>query len=97
MSHLPERCSDSEFKRRHQKVREEMKKQEIDCLLCYGTDQGWGNVFYLTNHWDMISCYLILPANDEAILFTGTSHTLRSPNGIRLFEMCDLVGLRPFR
>ena len=49
-----------------------MGKQGIDCLLCYGTYQGWGNVFYLTNHWDMISCYLILPARGDAVLFTGT-------------------------
>lgn len=72
MSTLPERCSEVEFDRRHRVVREAMVSGGIDALLCYGTQQGWGNVFYLTNHWDMISCYLILSARDDAILFTGT-------------------------
>jgi Xaa-Pro aminopeptidase len=71
MNSLPDRCSDAEFERRHRLVREEMGKQGIDCLLCYGTEQGWSNVFYLTNHWDMVSCYLILPLRDKATLFTG--------------------------
>jgi len=71
MSSFPDRCSDAEFERRRRVVREEMQIEGVDCLLCYGTNQGWANIFYLTNHRDQISCYLILQAQDEATLFTG--------------------------
>jgi Xaa-Pro aminopeptidase len=48
-----------------------MRAQGIDCLLIYGNAQGWQNVFYLTNHWDLVSCFLVFPAAGEPVLVTG--------------------------
>lgn len=70
MTSLPDRCSDAEFERRHRLTREAMKNRGIDCLLCFGSQQGWGSVFYLTNHKDLISCYLLFYP-DDATLFVG--------------------------
>ena len=71
VSTLPDRCTDREFARRHEAVRRAMREQGIDCLLVYGNSQGWQNVFYLSNHWDLVSCFLVFPADGEPVLVTG--------------------------
>lgn len=71
MTALPDRCSDGEFERRHRRVREEMRTQGLGGLLVYGTFQGWGNLFYLTNHRDLVASYLIVPVDGDPVLFTG--------------------------
>ena len=48
-----------------------MKERGLDAVLVYGTYQGWQNVFYLSNHWDLVSCYYLLPADGDPILITG--------------------------
>jgi Xaa-Pro dipeptidase len=77
-THLPDRLSDSEFLRRHDAVRLEMGKQELDGIVVFGTFQGWQNVFYLSNHWDLVSCYLLLFASHDPVLVTGVYPHLAS-------------------
>ena len=48
-----------------------MRTEGVDCLLIYGNAQGWQNVFYLSNHWDLVSCFLVFPASSEPVLITG--------------------------
>jgi len=71
MRKLPDRCSDQEFARRYVAVRAAMRERGIDCLLVYGNAQGWQNPFYLSNHWDLVSCWLLVPLDSEPVLVTG--------------------------
>lgn len=75
---LPDRLSDAEFQRRHEVVRARMKREGLDALLVFGTFQGWQNVFYLSNHWDLVSCYLVFPARSDPVLLTGVYPHLAS-------------------
>ena len=48
-----------------------MRETDVDCYVCFATYQGWQNVFYLSNHWDLIACWLLFPLEGEPVLFTG--------------------------
>ena len=66
-----DRCSPAEYERRYAAVRAAMREQGLECLLVYGNAQGWQNVFYLSNHWDLVSCWLVVPLENEPMLITG--------------------------
>ena len=86
VSSLPDRCTDREFARRHDTVRRAMRDQGIDCLLVYGNSQGWQNVFYLSNHWDLVSCFLVFPADSEPVLVTGVYPHLAAVRAVSVVE-----------
>ena len=48
-----------------------MRERGFDAVLVFGTFQGWQNVFYLSNHWDLVSSYLLFPLESEPVLLTG--------------------------
>jgi Xaa-Pro aminopeptidase len=48
-----------------------MAEKGVHAVVAFGTFQGWQNVFYLSNHWDLVSCYLVFFLHDEPVLFTG--------------------------
>jgi Xaa-Pro aminopeptidase len=75
---LPDRLSDAEFHRRHEALRSKLMQHGLDAVVVFGTFQGWQNVLYLANHWDLVSCYLVFPTQSEPVLFTGVYPHLAS-------------------
>src|SRR4051812_21490152 len=50
----PDRVSDAEFERRRSLLNRGVKERGLDAVLIFGTFQGWQNVFYFSNHWDLV-------------------------------------------
>jgi Xaa-Pro aminopeptidase len=48
-----------------------MKERGLDAVLIFATFQGWQNVFYFSNHWDLVSAFLLVPAASDPVLITG--------------------------
>lgn len=71
MIKIPDRVSKAEFERRHDLLILRMKESGLDAVLVFGTCQGWQNVFYFSNHWDLVSSYLLIPASSDPVLITG--------------------------
>jgi Xaa-Pro dipeptidase len=68
------RISDEEIQRRHQKLREEMKKRNISCLVVVGSQVNYGagsdNVRYLSNYGIFYGeGYIVFPLSREARVF----------------------------
>ena len=78
MSPHLDRVSNAEFGRRRSILGREMKERALDAVLIFGTFQGWQNVFYFANHWDLVSCFLVIPAASDPVLITGVYPHLSS-------------------
>jgi len=67
------RFSPQEYANRHRRVREEMGKRNLDCLIIYGNStvasHGCANVRWVSNYWDVIQCYVVFPLKGEPTLF----------------------------
>jgi Xaa-Pro aminopeptidase len=65
--------SDAEMARRHARVREQLRKRELDALIVYGSiamgnSQGQVNVQYLSRYAAVIETFLVFPADGEPTL-----------------------------
>ena len=85
-SGILDRLSDAEFERRHAALQLLMAQNEFDAVVVFGTHQGWQNVFYLSNHWDLVSCYLLFPAQSDPVLLTGVFPHLASARANAIIE-----------
>jgi Xaa-Pro dipeptidase len=68
------RISDHEIQRRHQRLREEMKKRNLGCLVIAGSQVNYGagsdNVRYLSNYGIFYGeGYIVFPLSGEARMF----------------------------
>ena len=67
--------SDNEYKARYSRIRKEMEKKNLDCLIIYGiggylgTDPGRPNVVYVASFASFVQTYVIFPLNEEHTLF----------------------------
>jgi Xaa-Pro aminopeptidase len=69
------RFSEEEYQNRYRKIREEMEKRNLDCLLIYGhsgvASHGQANGRWVSNYWDVIQSYVVFPLNGEITLFNN--------------------------
>jgi Xaa-Pro aminopeptidase len=68
------RISDEEIQRRHQKLREEMRKRNISCMVVAGSQVNYGagsdNLRYLSNYGIFYGeGYIVFPLSGEAKMF----------------------------
>jgi Xaa-Pro aminopeptidase len=85
--------SNKEFNRRYAAIREEMKREEIDCLLIVGVadDFNRGNIRYVTGHGRGGVC--IFPAEGKPVFLTGPGQSA-SPKIGRTVEAYELLALK---
>lgn len=69
------RFSKEEYHNRYEKLRQDMKKENLDCLIIYnthtyfGTDPGQSNVIYLSAYAAFHHTYIVFPQTGEPTLF----------------------------
>jgi len=72
------RFSVEEYKRRYQRIREEMGRRNLDCLIIYGNStvasHGHANVRWVSNYADVIQSYVVFPLKESPTLF-NTVHS----------------------
>lgn len=68
----PDRFSVAEYERRFAAVRANMRAAGLDVLIVYAAGHTWQNLFYLSNHRELSSCFLVLPLDSEPVLVPGS-------------------------
>lgn len=68
----PDRFSDAEYERRFAAVRANMRAAGLDVLIVYAAGHTWQNLFYLSNHRELTSCFLVVPLDSEPVLVPGS-------------------------
>ena len=89
--HFP-RFSNQEYQERYRRIREEMDKRNLDCLLIYGNStvasHGHANVRWVSNYSDVIRNYVVFPLKGDPTLFNTVRWQL--PLAISMSECLGL-------
>jgi Xaa-Pro dipeptidase len=70
-SQWPDRFSVAEYERRFASVRENMRAAGLDALIVYAAGHTWQNLFYLSNHRELSTCFLVVPLDSDPVLVPG--------------------------
>ena len=76
--------SKNEYETRYKKIRTEMEKKNLDCLILYGiggylgTDPGQPNVVYIASFASFVQTYVIFPLNEEPTIFITWGNHLKN-------------------
>lgn len=67
------RCSDAEYARRHELIRNAMAERDLDCLLIYGGYRNMyqQNLFWTTNYTDSFQAYCVFPRDGEPAVYNA--------------------------
>lgn len=68
----PDRFSAAEYERRFAAVRANMRAAGLDALIVYAAGHTWQNLFYLTNHRELTTCFLVVPIDSDPVLVPGS-------------------------
>ncbi len=75
------RFSEREYAERYRRIRTEMGKRNLDCLIIYGNStvasHGSANVRWVANYWDAIQSYVVFPLRGEPTLLCTVAPQLR--------------------
>lgn len=71
-SQWPDRFSDAEYERRFAAVRANMRAAGLDALIVYAAQHTWQNLFYLSNHRELTTCFLVVPLDSDPVLIPGS-------------------------
>jgi Xaa-Pro dipeptidase len=88
-AHFP-RFSDQEYQTRYRRIREEMGRRGLDCLVIYGhsavSSHGQANVRWVSNYWDVIQSYVVFPLKGEPTLIITNDCSLPLAHSMSVLE-----------
>ena len=86
---------DEEFKDRVIRTQEQMKKEELDFLLCYGNEAEPQFVRYYADYWPSFeSAGVLIPAEGEAVLLIGPESGTYAESNSRISTIYRLLEFR---
>lgn len=68
----PDRFSVAEYERRFAATRANMRAAGLDAVIVYAAAHTWQNLFYLSNHRELSSCFLVVPLDSDPVLVPGS-------------------------
>jgi len=94
-----DRFSAAEMERRLELARGLMREHDLRALVVFGTSAtnraSMANPFWLSNHLDLHHCYVVLPLEGEAALFTGLTNHVPNAREVSDIPLIEWGGYAP--